>query len=395
MKRIVSCLIVCTVIAACSEKSGPDVISRAPDGGLSLQGIARMLSELPIGSEHLEEVYDAARASSANGYDEEYLMRDIFESPGRGVGDDLSTRAGSGSSYTHPLRDLISDYLEDRHGTKAGTSSAEDYIKALEESGYQLYIPYSDLWDGKTFPIITFDPGYGAESNYGYEIRLDENGLRAVDSVYVDEQVAMSRPVWVVNTNDDSAFTPLELYLKDKAPAQPASDPVNPDTAGGQMRAKGTRRLMLKSFKMLRNYDSWFGGASEFWLKCGAMDGFSASTEAEMRLFTPSVTDFMVVVKRSQKGEELPLNSIMLTNFTNQIETLAFLVTEDDGGTSTNWKCSASVKVQSKSYGIDLDIPYRDKDDIVWRGQLSAGFLQEEDVVSGRFGDVEISFALE
>ena len=130
-------------------------------------------------------------------------------------------------------------------------------------------------------------------------------------------------------------------------------------------------------------------------MKCGAIDGFSASTEAEMRLFSPSVTDFMVVVKRRQKGETLNLNSILLTDFTNQMESLAFLVTEDDGGTTTSWKCSASVKVQSKSYGIDLDIPYHDKDDIVWRGQLSAGFLQEVDVVGGRFGDVEISFALE
>ena len=53
------------------------------------------------------------------------------------------------------------------------------------------------------------------------------------------------------------------------------------------------------------------------------------------------------------------------------------------------------VKVQSKSYGITADIPYNEKDDIVWRGQLSTHFFEEEDVVTARFGDVRISFELE
>lgn len=114
-----------------------------------------------------------------------------------------------------------------------------------------------------------------------------------------------------------------------------------------------------------------------------------------MRLYNPSVTDFMIVIRRSEKGKDIPFNTIMLSDFSNQLDMLAFLVTEDDGGTTTSWKCSATVKIQSKSYGFDLDIPYHDKDDIVWRGQLAATFFQEADIVSGRFGDVEISFALE
>lgn len=103
----------------------------------------------------------------------------------------------------------------------------------------------------------------------------------------------------------------------------------------------------------------------------------------------------MIVIKRRDKGKNVPVNAIMMTDFTNQMDKIAFLVTEDDGGTVTSWKCAATVKVESKSYGFDLDLPYRDKDDIVWRGQLTADYLREEDVVSGRFGDVEISFALE
>lgn len=351
------------------------------DVELNLESVARMLSELPLGEEQLREVYDAAAASSGNGYDEEYMLRDVFEAPGTGVGDDASTKAGASKAYGHPLRDLITDYLRDRHATKSGGSDVDAYVRALTESGFQLYIPYSDQWDGKTFPIITFDPGYGAESNYGYEISLTEDGLHLVDSVYVDENIAMKRPVWVVNNNDDSAFTPLELYLDGHK--------------GGPVTKAAGRMLYLKSFKMLRNYDSWFGGGSEFAFKVGSVNGFTASTEAELKLYSPTVTDFMIEVKRKDKGVDLPFNTIMLTDFTNQMDNLAFLVTEDDGGTVTSWKCSASVKIQSKTYGFDIDLPYHDKDDIVWRGQLSSDFLREEDIVRGRFGDVEITFALE
>ena len=71
------------------------------------------------------------------------------------------------------------------------------------------------------------------------------------------------------------------------------------------------------------------------------------------------------------------------------------MITEDDGGTLTNWKADAVVKIQSKTYGFSIDLPYNEKDDIVWRGQLSARFFEEADIVRGRFGDVEASFELD
>ena len=152
--------------------------------------------------------------------------------------------------------------------------------------------------------------------------------------------------------------------------------------------------LYVKSFQMLRHYDSWFGGASEFFIKCGAVDGFRAETEEDLKLYNPSVTDFMVVVKRRQLGKVLPLDVLLLTSLTPQMENIAFMITEDDGGESTSWKCSAVVKYNSRSYGFEIEIPYRDNDDIVWRGQLSSSFFEGRDEVSGRFGDVVVTFAL-
>ncbi|MBR6457490.1 MAG: hypothetical protein IKS71_02720 [Bacteroidales bacterium] len=395
--RIFAASLLALIITSCSEyASGPSYympdypssVAESDSAGFDLSTLARMFAALPIGTEQMEEVLDAASSSAGNGYDEEYTMKQLIEAPGCGVGDS-PTKAGS---YARPLRDMLAEYLAVE--TKAGAQDVQDYLNALSESDLQIYWPYSEDWDGEELPIITFDPGYGSEYNYGYKIARDQGGLHVVDSVYVDEQIAREHPVWVINKNDDADHMPLALY---EPLARAAFNPQTPclNNAPAADTKSGARMLYLRSFTMLRHYDSWFRGGSEFFIKCGAVNGFRATTEAEMRLYYPSVTDFMVVVKRKQLEEEIPYNGIIMTDFTNQLENLAFLITEDDGGTQTSWKCSATVKVRSRSYGFDVDIPYNEKDDIVWRGQLSASFFQEADYVTGRFGDVIISFALE
>lgn len=378
------------LLPACRRDAGASAPEPASaNASLSLREVARMISALPIQDEQLREVRDAVDASSGNGYDEEYTMHSLLSAPGSGVGDSPQARAEAQVRYGVPLRSLIADYLASRpdspllsgFATRDGAADVQACLDALSESDIQIYWPYSEDWDGEQFPLVTFDPGFGAESNYAYEIRRSGDGLVVVDSVYVDENVARTRPVWVINRNDDSAFTPASL--------------VEPLAPGRSSSRAGSRTLLLRSVQMLRNYDSWFAGASEFMIKIGSVRGFSASTEAELGLYSPSVTDFTVVVRRKQLGEELPLQAVMLSGFTNQLDKLAFLMTEDDGGTWTSWKCSATVKVQSKSYGFEVDMPYRDKDDIVWRGQLDASFFQSEDVVTGRFGDVVLRFELD
>lgn len=387
--RFCAALLCALALASCGEKQPFD--PTADQGLFSLSDVAKMLSDLPLESQHLDEVYDAVTSSSGHGYDEEYRLTDLFEAPGAGVGDSPQTRATKASGYSMPLRDLFANYLSDKYGTKAGAADVERYINALSESDMQIYWPYSEEWNGQDFPIVTFDPGYGAEANYGYEVRIDSYGAHVVDSVIVTEQVARERPVWVINRNDDAAFTPFELF----------EEPVG--TKATKDKGKGDDKeyvLSIRDFKMLRNYDSWFGGASEFFIKTGAVDGFKATKDEDLKNYSPSLTDMMVVIKRSQLNKKVPFNALLLTNFTEQMEKIAFMVIEDDGGTTTSWKCSAVVKYNSKQYGFELDIPYKDKDDIVWRGQLTRNYFDDVfanggGTLRGRFGDVEITFALE
>ena len=102
----------------------------------------------------------------------------------------------------------------------------------------------------------------------------------------------------------------------------------------------------------------------------------------------------MIVVRRKNVGVPQPFNAVLVSEWTDQLESCAFLITEDDGGTRTSWKCTALVRVASKSYGVEIDIPINTRDDIVWRGQLSSRYIQANSNLTGHFGDVDLKFEI-
>ena len=149
---------------------------------------------------------------------------------------------------------------------------------------------------------------------------------------------------------------------------------------------------MLKDFTARRHYDSWFAGASEFFVKIGYLEDFTASTEAELKIYNPKITDFMIVVRRKQKDVTLSYNMVLLTEWSENMESCAFMVTEDDGGTRTDWSCKAKVFVAGKSYGVEMSLPFNSRDDIVWRGMLGMDMIEDYSGQKCRFGDIELTF---
>ena len=378
-------LLAAILLAVSCDRTLDEQSSDASQSASSLKEVALMLSSLPLGREQMEEVHTAVMASSGNGYDEEYTMKDLFESPGSGVGDQ-AVGTKSGQEFRQPLRDLIRQYLSDSQRTKAGEpdpAAVEQYIQGLKDSDIQIYWPFSDSWNGRDEPVITFNPGTDAEANIGYTLDGTE--------VEVSEAVARERPVWVVNVNDDSAYTSYEMLLKQ-----------NPEWGQGGGIYVGTKSedapesksLRLKDFKMNRNYDSWFCGASEFFVKAGLVENFKATDEDDLRNYVPTITDFMVVVRRRQLGQRIPFNVLLASEWTEQMEDIAFMISEDDGGTITSWKVEGTLKIKSKTYGIEIELPIRSRDDIVWRGSLSRRYIQNNSGKVQHFGDVELTLEL-
>ncbi len=388
---------------------------------VALDVVAEMLSALPLEPEHFQEVHSAVESSSGNGYDEEYTMSDLFSSPGKGVGDTPTKASAVSKSFSRPLRELIREHVRSSVATKAGGDSAygsdaDAYLSALESSDVQIYWPYSENWDGEASPVFTFDPGDDSEVNFGYRVLKNEFGETSVEKIEVTEDYAEKNPVWVVNRNSDCGFTSLEIMRREHPEWDNGGGALViggrrqggvPQLSGGngfcsrgaacgladtKTGGAGLKTLVLKEFTMKRNYDCWFAGGSEFFVKAGSVSDFCAATEAELQLYNPMVTDFMIVVKRKQKGQALPFNTVIVSDWSEQLTHVAFMIVEDDGGRVEQWKCSAVVKIKSKSYGFDISLPFNSRDDIVWRGQLSRRYIDATSNLVGHFGDVDITF---
>lgn len=396
MKRQIV-LIAAAILAASCSKQVKDEETAKPLLEIELSEVAEMISSLPITPEQMREVHDAVSSSSDNGYDEEYTLSRLFSSPGSGVGENFlpeETKAPLGE-YQVPMKSLIKDYLSSRFVTKAGLADdeqVEDYIESLTNSDMQIYWPYSESWDGEQRPTVTFNPGGESETNIGWVIKEDGT----VEETIVDEEYARNRPVWVINNNEDAEYRTTEILRRQGVDIENGGmiGLLGASKSASTTAKTESRALILQKFYACRNYDSWFAGASEFWLKIGGLSNFTAATEAEMRLYSPSVTDVMIVVKRNQVEEWITLNCMLMSDITNQVETLAFVAVEDDGGSIQNWNCEALVKVNSKSYGVTITIPINSRDDIVWRGSLSYDYLLKMNNISSRFGDVKMIFYL-
>ena len=389
MKKII--LLFAAVLAAACEIVDNDMDKHVDSTYVSLADVAALMSRLPLEAEHLHEVHDAVSASSGNGYDEEYTMSQLFTAPGSGVGDP-ATKASAG--YERPLHMLIEEHLRAVPVTKSASAIDPDrWISYVSGSDIQIYWPYSEEWDCECMPVITFDPEDNSVNNIGYRLVTDEDGFRHVEEVLVDEELARRCPVWVINRNSDAQYKSLEMLRREDPQWGEGGGSVivrPPETKS----PSEVRTLILKDFTMNRNYDSWFAGASEFFVKIGAFEDFTATTEAEMKLYNPTITDFMIVVKRNQVGIPQPFNAVLVSDWTGQMDSCAMMIIEDDGGTIREWNCTALVRVESKSYGIELKIPFYSYDDIVWRGNLSSRWFEANSNTVGHFGDIDLTFEL-
>ena len=364
---------------------------------VGLEEVAEILSLISLSSDHLNEVHNAVTSSSDNGYDEEYTMKDLFRMPGAGVGDIPSK---GGKVYDSPLKGQIEAHVRSKCGTKSDDPDwkwvdPDDFLDALTSSDIQIYWPYSEDWDGETMPIITFDPEDGSEVNIGYRF-VDDDGFRHVEEVVVDEEMAKEVPIWVVNRNSDAGYLSLEMLRREDPDWGEGGGNivVRPSESISFKSDESMRMLVLKDFTMNRNYDPWFAGASEFFVKIGYMEDFTASTEAELMLYNPMVTDFMIVVKRNQVGIPQNFNAVLMSDWSENSDACAFMITEDDGGTRTEWTCKAKVFVAGKSYGLEISLPMNTRDDIVWRGRLAYSWFDRCNEQSWPFGDVDLTFEL-
>ncbi len=397
VKIIFASALIPAMIMGCQDIPNIPDESASASSYVRLEEVAEILAMIPFDREQMDEVHQAVASSSGNGYDEEYTMKDLFTCPGSGVGDP-QTKAGT--DYPEPLRDLIEDYVYSSAFTKSPSSqmTPDEFMTALMESDIQIYWPFSEEWDGATMPVVTFDPEDELDVNTGYRLMIDDDGFRQVEEVIVDEEMAAEVPVWVVNRNSDAGYATLEMLRREDPEWGEGGGNiiVRPGKSASTKASDNYKMLVLRDFCAKRNFDTWFAGASEFFVKIGYLEDFTAMTEAEMRLYNPMVTDFMIVVKRSQVGVPQNFNAVLMTGWhegeDKDDNKCALMITEDDGGTRTEWSTKAKVFVEGKSYGFEISIPLNSRDDVVWRGNVDYEWFDKLNGKSSSFGDVDLTF---
>ena len=263
MKRMIlfGCLAGALAVTACERLDRVNPPADEPGEPLvfTLDEVARILAAVPVGQDQVAEVRDAVTASSGNGYDEEYPMRQVFETPGTGVGGTPATRV---AAYPTPLRDLLTAEIRKQYGTRALDGDA--FLEALSGSDVQIYWPFSEEFHGDETPVITFDPGGRETKNVGW-VRQEDG---TVEEVIVDEEMARKRPVWVINRNRDAEYQSLEMLRREDPDWGQGGGHilVRPQAGNAPGTRSGDREfktLVLRSFKANRQYDTWFCGGSE------------------------------------------------------------------------------------------------------------------------------------
>ena len=159
-------------------------------GTSDLSSIASILSHISINNDICKEVHEAVSSATDNGLDESYYFQEILKEGNNKI----ATRSGNPSS----LGTLIKNYFANPITRSADADAIN--LDLLAKSDIQIYWPYSEDWDGKTLPAITYAPeDEDQEWNYAYK----KNGDK-IDTIIVNEEYMEKNPVWIINKSDIS-----------------------------------------------------------------------------------------------------------------------------------------------------------------------------------------------
>lgn len=166
----------------------------------NLSAVASMLSKISVNNETCNEVHKAVTQALDYGLEESYYFQEILNN---------KTKINKTRSNSQLLGDLISSYY--KNSTKRLLNSDSTDLETLANSNIQIYWPYSENWDGKTLPVITFAPeDEDQEWNYAFKI----NGEK-IDTIIVDENYMENNPVWIVN-NSEIAYEDLPYFSQNQ-----------------------------------------------------------------------------------------------------------------------------------------------------------------------------------
>lgn len=270
-------------------------------GTSDLSSIASILSHISINNDICKEVHEAVSSATDNGLDESYYFQEILKEGNNKI----ATRSGNPSS----LGTLIKNYFANPITRSADADAIN--LDLLAKSDIQIYWPYSEDWDGKTLPAITYAPeDEDQEWNYAYK----KNGDK-IDTIIVNEEYMEKNPVWIINKSDISYEDLPNFSLKQNVKnnvlfLSKTNENKNIDNLPYITRATGepVYTVYLGQFMAEKQYDKIWSGGSEFAIQMGAIENMQIESIEQLKSANPQVTYLRIT--RSRK--DINLNSATL-----------------------------------------------------------------------------------
>ena len=356
---------------ACSNQYEPEQpISNTSDiksnVSTETRAIADVLSAVSLSDEIVTEVFDATQTAVNHGLDEAYYFADVFSSAPKMV-----TR-----STNHTIS-LATELRKALRATRSLHSLTEETIQYGE---YQIYWPYSDKWDGKTKPVITFVPE-DLSQKWNYAYRQTEEGI---DTIKVDEEYMKSHPVWIIN-KAECRYADLPDFNNNEfekngivfqAPQKKSQDQAASATV---KHAPGNPiyTLYMGKFMCEHQFDYVWAGGSEFKVRMKSIMADNATSQTQIQNEIDE-NKYMreqyhyIVVTRSQISDKTWINLynvVLVDDWRPYANTASLTIFEDDGGGEKTYESDISVTMFGKSFTVKVKFPYGSDDDFVFHGK--------------------------
>lgn len=339
-------------------------------GTSDLSSIASILSHISINNDICKEVHEAVSSATDNGLDESYYFQEILKEGNNKI----ATRSGNPSS----LGTLIKNYFANPITRSADADAIN--LDLLAKSDIQIYWPYSEDWDGKTLPAITYAPeDEDQEWNYAYK----KNGDK-IDTIIVNEEYMEKNPVWIINKSDISYEDLPNLSLKQNVKnnvlfLSETNENKNIDNLPYITRATGepVYTVYLGQFMAEKQYDKIWSGGSEFAIQMGAIENMQIESIEQLKSANPQVTYLRITRSRKdiKKKRWITLNSVLSSDWYPNENNAAFMIHEEDQGKNINWEADLSIKIKGKDFGFKAKLPFGSHDDLVYRTVYKRTFV--------------------
>jgi len=333
--------------------------------------IAELMTSISLDEDIVNEVFSAVSNGLENGVEESYYFADV-----------LSESSAKSAPKSRNSVSKLGDEIRQILNTSRSQTSIDTDI--LSYGDYQIYWPYSEDWDGKTKPVITFVPEDVSQLwNYGF--KQTENGI---DTIIVNEEYMETHPVWIINKadipydelpnfNDGEISKNGISYITRKRISTIESSDNQEVTSSSRAAGEPVYTVYLGQFMADKNYDDVWNGGSEFAIQMGAIENVVITSQEQLRSTNPKIT--YIRITRSRKDIKnkrwATANAVMSSDWQPNENNAGFCIYEEDQGGTKYWDMSLSIKIKGVDTGFTLKMPYGSGDDYIYRTVYSRNFM--------------------